>query len=99
MPQSVYAKRRRSLRKTRQAHPIVRVSRWGNSLALRIPVSAVKRLKLNEGSAMSVQVSGDAIMLRPSTSEPTLAQLLDGVTPDMVGGEMDWGKPVGKEMW
>ncbi len=99
MPRSVRAKHRSSPRRAGHAHDIVRVSRWGNSLALRIPASAVKRLKLDEGSAMSVQVSGDAITLRPSTSEPTLAELLDGVTPDMVGGEMDWGKPVGKEMW
>lgn len=28
----------------------------------------------------------------------TEAELLRGVTPDMVGGEIDWGDPVGKEI-
>ena len=27
------------------------------------------------------------------------AELLKRVTPKMVGGEVDWGEPVGKEVW
>ena len=36
---------------------------------------------------------------RPRRSKYTLAQLLDGVTPENVHAEVDFGGPVGKEVW
>ncbi|MFM2303840.1 MAG: hypothetical protein RLZZ135_1250, partial [Cyanobacteriota bacterium] len=29
----------------------------------------------------------------------SLDELLEGVTPELIGGEYDWGTPVGKEVW
>jgi antitoxin MazE len=36
----------------------VRVSKWGNSLAIRIPDAVVKALKLKQGDQIEVVVSG-----------------------------------------
>jgi antitoxin MazE len=75
------------------------VSRWGNSLGLRIPQEAAERLKLTSGSRVSVELHHGAIVVRPIRKKWTEADLLRGVTPDMVGGEIDSGGPVGKEVW
>lgn len=35
------------------------VAKWGNSLALRIPVAVVEALRLKEGDDIEVRVAGD----------------------------------------
>lgn len=37
----------------------MRVSKWGNSLAIRIPSSLVEALKLKEGDDISGRIRGD----------------------------------------
>ncbi|HZL38035.1 MAG TPA: AbrB/MazE/SpoVT family DNA-binding domain-containing protein [Tepidisphaeraceae bacterium] len=71
------------------------ISRWGNSLGLRIPQEAVDRLKLGAGAQVSLEVDSNSITIRPvrKTRKWTEAQLLKGVTPGMIGGEIGWGKP------
>jgi antitoxin MazE len=36
----------------------MQVSRWGNSLAIRLPVSVVEALELHDGDDIEVQVAG-----------------------------------------
>lgn len=77
------------------------VSRWGNSLGFRIPQDAADQLNLKAGGQVTVEVRADSITIRPvrSRKEWTEAELLKGVTPGIVGGEIDWGPPVGREVW
>jgi antitoxin MazE len=37
----------------------VQVSKWGNSLAIRLPASVVEALKLKEGDEIEVHVAGE----------------------------------------
>ena len=37
----------------------MRVAKWGNSLALRLPRSVVEALELKEGDAIEVQIAGE----------------------------------------
>jgi antitoxin MazE len=77
------------------------LSRWGNSLGLRIPREAADRLNLKAGARVSVELRADSITIRPVRKRRiwTEADLLKGVAPEMLGGEVDWGPPVGKEVW
>jgi antitoxin MazE len=77
------------------------LSQWGNSLGLRIPQEAAERLKLKAGARVSVELGADSITIRPLRKRRkwTEADLLKGVTPEIVGGEADWGPPVGREVW
>jgi antitoxin MazE len=36
----------------------MQISKWGNSLAIRLPASVVKALKLKEGDEIEVHVAG-----------------------------------------
>jgi len=108
MPASV-AKNRTSARRrkgpdSRNLHPVLRdgtVSRWGNSLGLRIPHEAAVQLNLKAGERVRIEVGADSITIKPVRKRKkwTEAELLKGVTPAVVGGEIDWGGPVGKEIW
>lgn len=37
----------------------MQVSKWGNSLAIRLPAAVVEALKLKEGDEVEVHVTGD----------------------------------------
>jgi antitoxin MazE len=76
------------------------VSKWGNSLGLRIPQDAVDRLELRAGDAVTLEVNNDSITIRPTRRSKrwTLDKLLDGVKQKKIG-EWPWGKPVGREVW
>src|SRR5438034_9247715 len=75
------------------------VSRWGNSLGLRIPQEAAERLRLKAGDQVCVKWHDGSIIIRRARKRWTEAELLKGVSPQMVGGEGMPGGPVGKEVW
>ena len=72
------------------------ISKWGNSLALRLPRHVVDEARLVEGATVNVEVEDGAIKVTPSRKRFELAELLQGHAPS---GELDWGKPTGNEEW
>ncbi len=78
-----------------------KVAKWGNSLGFRIPQDAAEQLNLRDGGRVSVEYNTDSITIRPvraTRKKWSEAELLKGVTPEIVGGEVDWGNPAGKEL-
>jgi antitoxin MazE len=56
---------------------LVKVSRWGNSLAIRLPAAAVELLRLEEGDDIEVHVLGERSVqiARKATRQTTLERL------------------------
>lgn len=75
------------------------VSRWGNSLAIRLPRGVVQDVHLCEGSEVDVTVEDGRVVLTPARAAETLSTLLALVTDTNRHGEVDSGAPVGKEVW
>lgn len=77
-----------------------RVQRWGNSLAVRIPKSFAQEAGLMADTPVEMHVTDGAIVVvRAPAAAPTLDELLDGVTPENLHGEVDSGPPQGEEVW
>jgi antitoxin MazE len=76
------------------------VSKWGNSLAVRIPRHIVEELnlKVNDAIAFSIENGKVTLALSPALPEFTLDELLGQVTEESES-EIDWGKPMGSETW
>jgi antitoxin MazE len=77
----------------------VKLAKWGNSLAVRIPATIATDVSLKAGSTFEVTVAHGALHLRPLELEPCLDELLSAITPNNLHGEIDFGTPVGKEAW
>ena len=76
------------------------VSKWGNSLAVRIPQAIAKQASLNEGDCVALAIHSDgAIVLRPTRRKYELSELVSRITPKNRHRETDWGKPRGEESW
>ncbi len=76
------------------------VSRWGNSLAVRIPKGILERSRVREGDSLELNVSEDGgLVLRPVRRPCTLEELVAGITPENRPSETDWGAARGNEAW
>jgi antitoxin MazE len=73
----------------------IRVCRWGNSLAIRIPRNLAARAGLVEGSALDLVEKRGALVLKKPCY--LLDELLAGMTDGNRHDEADWGSPVGRE--
>jgi len=77
-----------------------RISKWGNSLAVRIPLAIAKQAGLGEGDSVSLTLTGDdAIVLRAARRKYELSDLVSRITPRNRHRESDWGAPQGEESW
>ena len=76
----------------------VNVSRWGNSLGLRVPKEIAARVGLREGARVQIDAKGKTIVI--SVERPTfeLGELLEGMTPEAMHDAFDWGEDVGREV-
>ena len=76
------------------------VSKWGNSLAVRIPRAIVTEARLAEGDRLSFDLVGDGtIVLRSRRRKYSLDQLVAAIKPGNRHNENGWGAPKGKEVW
>ena len=73
-----------------------RVSKWGNSLAIRLPQAAVKSLHVHEGEQVELSIKGDRLEIRAARPRYRLGDLLDEITPDNQPEVLDF-PPVGEE--
>jgi antitoxin MazE len=82
----------------------VAFQKWGNSLALRVPKAFADEIGASDGKVAEMTVNNGKLVIEISQSQRrkrryTLDELVAGITPDNRHEEIDWGTPVGKEVW
>jgi antitoxin MazE len=76
------------------------ISKWGNRLAVRIPLAVARQARLNEGDSVALSLDGNGgIVLRPSRKKYELSELVARITPRNRHRETIWGQPQGEESW
>ncbi len=76
------------------------VRRWGNSAAVRIPAATLDAAGLKPDDQIDVrEESGRIVIEKVNPEQLTLEWLLDGITPQNLHDETDWGARVGREAW
>jgi antitoxin MazE len=74
------------------------VRKWGNSAAVRIPAAVLDAAGLKADDAVEVHEEGGRVVIEKARPQPvTLEWLLEGITPDNLHEEVDFGPPVGRE--
>lgn len=76
----------------------IKVAKWGNCLAVRIPKEKAIETGLSAGVTVFVEVTKNGILLRPIRLRPTLKELVAAIKPTNRHREADLGVPVGKEV-
>ncbi|PRY84268.1 AbrB/MazE/SpoVT family DNA-binding domain-containing protein [Alkalibacterium olivapovliticus] len=72
--------------------------RWGNSIGLRIPKEMASELNLEEESAVYLQVKDGKLIVEPK-KDLSLEEMVDLINEDNKQELIDFGNPVGKELY
>jgi antitoxin MazE len=76
------------------------ISKWGNSLAVRIPLALAKQAGLGEGDSVALTLDHKGgFVVRPARRKYELSELVAQITPKNRHRETDWGQPRGEESW
>jgi antitoxin MazE len=74
------------------------IRKWGNSPAVRLPVSAIKEAAFSLEQKVNLTVTRGRIVIEPSSRiEYDLEKLVGGITARNRHTAVSFGKPVGKE--
>jgi antitoxin MazE len=78
----------------------VKVKKWGNSLAVRLPKPLAEDAEVKEGTILNLAVSAGRVVATPVAARKwSLKQLLARVNKKNLHAEVDFGSPVGRESW
>jgi antitoxin MazE len=74
---------------------LANVSKWGNSLGVRIPRPIADQLGISEGVPVELTIEDDHLLIH---KVHRLESLLAEVTPENIHSEIETGLPVGREI-
>ena len=75
---------------------LTNISKWGNSLGIRIPRSIAKQIGISEGEPVELTIENNHIVIQKTHR---LESLLAKITPENIHSEIDTGISVGREAW
>ena len=74
------------------------IQKWGNSLALRIPLAVAKQIHVKEGDPVTLQVAASGLTVKAAPKKISLDELLIQVTPENLHPATEWGADMGREV-
>ena len=80
-----------------------KINNWGTALGVRIPAEFAKAIDVTNNSAINIVLEDDRIVIMKSKEKPKRrnVQALFAEYPEdfIQEEELDWGNPVGNELW
>ncbi len=78
----------------------IKIQKWGNSLALRIPSRLAGQSKIREDEYVNLTLEDNKIIIEPIEEKKySLKELISGINKSNLHREIDFGKQVGNEHW
>jgi antitoxin MazE len=81
---------------------ITKIQKWGNSQGLRLSKILLSEADIDVGDAVDVAVHNGALIVTPVRrvrGGHDLHDLVRRIPKGYKPGELDWGSPVGREVW
>ena len=81
---------------------LTRIQKWGNSQGLRFTKALLEEAQINVGDEVQVSVHKGRIVVEPVTrvrGRYDLEALISKMPESYQAEELDWGPPVGREVW
>jgi antitoxin MazE len=78
---------------------IAKTAHWGNSIGVRIPRDVAKKAGIGVNSTIEINNTEGGIIIKPAEKqEYSLKELVKEITTQNRHTEVDYGRPVGKEL-
>jgi len=79
---------------------IATIQKWGNSQGVRLPKIYLDDLNMAEGNEVEILKQDDFIIIKSTARKrKTIQELFAEFDSDYTPEEVDWGEPVGREIW
>ena len=81
---------------------VTKIQRWGNSQGLRLAKQVLEDARLSVGDNVDVTARDGLIVIAPARrirGKRSLQELVSRIPKDYKSEEMEWGEPMGKEVW
>ena len=81
---------------------VTRVQKWGNSQGLRLAKQVLEDAHISVGDDVDITIRDGTIIIAPIKrvrGKRSLQELLSRIPKDYEVGEVDWGNPIGREVW
>ena len=81
---------------------LAKIQKWGNSQGLRLAKNLLEDAQLDVGDEVDVSVKDGIMIVKPAKKirgRYNLKDLVARIPQNYESGEVDWGEPVGKEIW
>lgn len=77
----------------------IEVVKWGNSSAVRLPAGVLKDLGIELGDRLALETVDGNIVLKPAKKSYRLQEMLALINKENLHSLVDFGAPVGRELW
>lgn len=80
----------------------VTLQKWGNSQGIRIPKYLLNSLHWQQGEKVTLSIEGNKLSIEqaPISRHKNIKELFQGFNSEnYTPCEVNWGKPVGVELW
>jgi len=83
---------------------VVQVNKWGNSTVIRLPAELARTFGVVAKNNVKIEIRGDELVITKALEAkkyPTIQDLFADYSDDAYceSEEIDWGEPVGEEVW
>lgn len=81
---------------------VTKIQKWGNSQGLRLTRQILEDAHISVGDEVDVTFTDGMIVIaprKPARGTQSLEELVSRIPKNYEPGELDWGKPAGKEEW
>ncbi|MFY9941791.1 MAG: AbrB/MazE/SpoVT family DNA-binding domain-containing protein [Desulfobacterales bacterium] len=81
---------------------LAKIQKWGNSQGLRLAKNLLADAQLEVGDEVDISVKDGIMIVAPAKrirDKRRLQDLVARIPENYQTGEVDWGEPVGKEVW
>lgn len=75
------------------------IQKWGNSQGIRLPKILLETLNWDDNENVIVTTADNKIIIERAEKRKDIKELFAGYNGEYVPEEIDWGEPVGREIW
>ncbi len=81
---------------------VTKVQKWGNSQGLRLAKQVLEEARISVGDLVDVSTRDGVIVIAPTRrvrGKQSLQELVSRIPKNYKTKEVEWGEPVGREVW
>lgn len=78
---------------------ITAIQKWGNSQGVRIPKFLLDAIQWSDNEQIVLSADKDKIIIEKAAPRKSIVDLFADFDGEYVPTDVDWGKPLGEEVW